>query len=190
MSSAGASQSIGPSVALLRGINVGGKNRLPMKELAAIFEESGCNDVRTYIQSGNVVFRADPTATEDIRSLISASILSRFGFQVPVVTRTDRELEEVVERNPFLHAGAEADKLHVAFLAEQPDDAQVDALDPNRSPGDEFAVLGREVYLHCPNGLARTKLTNSYFDTTLSTTSTMRNWKTVLKLLELATGAG
>ncbi|MXY78615.1 MAG: DUF1697 domain-containing protein [Chloroflexi bacterium] len=190
MSSVGAGQSMSVSVALLRGINVGGKNRLPMKELAAMFVEAGCDDVRTYIQSGNVLFRAGSAPAADIPSLISASILDRFGYRVPVVTRTARELEEIVHRNPFPQAGAEADKLHVAFLAEQPDDAQMDALDPNRSPGDEFAVSGREIYLHCPNGLARTKLTNSYFDSTLSTTSTMRNWKTVRKLLELATGAG
>ena len=75
----------------------------------------------------------------------------------------------------------------MAFLEATPDPANVDALDPDRSPGDEFAVLGREVYLHCPNGMARTKLTNAYFDSRLATTSTMRNWKTVLKLLELAT---
>ena len=116
--------------------------------------------------------------------------MNRFGYRVPVVTRTDQELQEIAHGNPFLDAGAEADKLHVAFLAEQPDDAGVQALDPNRSPGDEFAVLGREVYLHCPNGLARTKLTNSYFDSTLSTTSTMRNWRTVLRLLELTTAVG
>lgn len=180
----------GINVALLRGINVGGKNKLAMKELAAMFVDAGCDDVRTYIQSGNVLFRAEPTLGEDIPSLISASILSRFGYQIPVVTRTARELQEIVQANPFMEAGAEADKLHVVFLAGLPDVAHVDALDPNRSPADEFAVLGREVYLYCPNGLARTKLTNSYFDSRLSTISTMRNWKTVLRLLELSTGVG
>lgn len=175
------------NVALLRGINVGGKNKLPMKELAAMFVDAGCNDVRTYIQSGNVLFRAKPTLDKDIPSLMSASILSRFGYRVPVVTRTTRELQEIVQANPFVEHSAEADKLHVAFLSEMPDRADVDALDPNRSSPDEFAVLGREIYLYCPNGLARTKLTNNYFDSTLSTTSTMRNWKTVLKLLDMAT---
>ena len=180
----------GVNVALLRGINVGGRNQLPMKELAAMFVDVGCDDVRTYIQSGNVLFRMEPTLGEDIPSLISASILSRFGYRIPVVTRTAQELQEIVRSNPFVQAGAEADKLHVVFLAELPDNGHVETLDPNRSPADEFAVVGREVYLHCPNGLARTKLTNSYFDSRLSTTSTMRNWRTVLKLLELATGGG
>ena len=184
------SRATGVNVALLRGINVGGKNRLPMKELAAMFVDVGCEDVRTYIQSGNVLFRTEPTLGKDIPSLISASILSRFGYRVPVVTRTAQELQEIVQSNPFVETSAEADKLHVVFLAELPDGGHVETLDPNRSPADEFAVLGREVYLYCPNGLARSKLTNSYFDSRLSTTSTMRNWRTVLKLLELATGGG
>ena len=184
------SSATGVIVALLRGINVGGKNRLPMKELAALFVDAGCDDVRTYIQSGNVVFRTGPAVGEEISSIISASILSRFGYRVPVITRTAREFQTIVQANPFVEAGADADKLHVFFLADLPDGAQVEALDPDRSPGDEFAVQGREIYLYCPNGVARTKLTNSYFDSGLSTTSTTRNWRTVLRLLELATGAG
>ena len=186
----GRNSATGVTIALLRGINVGGKNRLPMKELAALFVDAGCEDVRTYIQSGNVVFRTGPEGGEDISSVINASILSSFGYRIPVVTRTARDFQEIVRANPFLEAGAEADKLHVMFLAELPDSANVDALDPDRSPGDEFAVQGREIYLYCPNGVARTKLTNSYFDSRLSTTSTTRNWRTVQRLLELATGAG
>ena len=174
-------------VALLRGINVGGKNKLPMKDLAAMFEDAGCHDVKTYIQSGNVLFRAEPPLDNKISSLITESILSRFGYQIPVVTRAARELKEIVKANPFLEHSAELDKLHVAFLSEIPDQAKVEALDANRSAPDEFAVLGNEIYLYCPNGLARTKLTNNYFDSTLSTTSTMRNWKTVLRLLDMAT---
>lgn len=180
----------GANVALLRGINVGGKNKLPMADLSAMFRETGCDDVRTYIQSGNVVFRASTELAGDIPSLISASIIDQFGYSVPVVTRTASEFEEIVQANPFAGIGAEANKLHVMFLADLPDRARVDALDPNRSPGDEFAVLGREVFLHCPNGVARSKLTNAYFDSSLSTTSTSRNWRTVGKLLEMVTAAG
>ena len=184
------SNATGVTIALLRGINVGGKNRMPMKELSALFVDAGCDDVRTYIQSGNVVFRTGPAVGEEISATISASILSRFDYRVPVIIRTAREFQEIVRANPFVEAGAEADKLHVMFLAELPDGANVEALDTDRSPGDEFAVMGREIYLHCPNGVARSKLTNSYFDTRLATISTTRNWRTTLKLLELATGAG
>ena len=190
MTTDGRGSGTGVNVALLRGINVGGKNKLPMKELTALFVEAGCEEVRTYIQSGNVVFRAGSAVEEEISSIISASILERYGYQVPVITRTAGELQEIMEANPFLEAGAETDKLHVMFLAELPDSASVDTLDPERSPGDEFAVRGREVYLHCPNGVARSKLTNSYFDARLSTTSTSRNWRTARKLLALAAGAG
>ncbi len=177
-------------IALLRGINVGGKNKLPMKDLAAMFEDAGCQDVRTYIQSGNVLNRAEPALAQDIPALISASILSRFGYRVPVVTRTAGDLQEVVRANPFAQSEFKPNWLLVLFLADLPDQALVEALDPNRSPGDEFAVVGREVFVNYPNGVARSKLTNNYFDSRLSTTSTARNWRTVNKLLELAASAG
>ena len=190
MTTDGRGSGTGVNIALLRGINVGGKNKLPMKELAALFVDAGCEEVRTYIQSGNVVFRTGSAVGEEISSIISASILERFGYRVPVIVRTAGELEEIAQGNPFVKAGAETDKLHVMLLAELPESASVESLDPERSAGDEFAVLGREIYLHCPNGVARSKLTNSYFDSRLSTTSTSRNWKTVRKLLELAAGPG
>ncbi len=175
------------NVALLRGINVGGKNKLPMKQLAAMFREAGCEDVQTYIQSGNVVFRADPSLAERIPSLISNEILRTFGYQVPVVTRTAEELQEIVQANPF--TAVEENQLLVFFLADSPDPERIAALDPNHSPGDEFAVLGREIFAHYPNGVAGSKLTNSYIDSRLSTTSTGRNLRTVKKLLELASAA-
>lgn len=180
----------GVSVALLRGINVGGKNRLPMKDLVAMFLEVGCEDVRTYIQSGNVLFRGAPAAPGDTSALISALILDHFGYQIPVVTRTAEDLKKVGEANPFVQTGAETDRMYVMFLADEPESGLVRSLDPDRSPGDEYAVLGREIYLHCPNGIARSKLTNGYFDSRLATTSTTRNWKTTLKLVEMATSFG
>ena len=177
------------NIAFLRGINVGGRNRLPMRDLTAMVVDAGCSNVRTYIQSGNVLYQPGTALGDDIPSAISSSILSRFGYRIPVIARTAQELREIVRANPFVKSGADTDKLHVVFLAELPDGEHVGALDPDRSPPDEFAVRGREIYLHCPNGLARSKLTNSYFDSRLSTISTMRNWKTVRKLLELAAGA-
>jgi len=178
------------NIALLRGINVGGKNRLPMKELAAMFVDAGCQDVRTYIQSGNVLFRSGSALRDEVPVLISTVILNRFGYTVPIITRTAYEFAEVVRANPFVNLGSETDKLHVVFLADQPDAARTEALDPDRSPGDEYSAAGREVYLHCPEGLARTKLTNSYFDSRLATTSTTRNWSTVVKLLAMAEARG
>ena len=174
----------GIHVALLRGVNVGGKNMLPMKDLAAMFVAAGCEDVETYIQSGNVVCRARPTLARRLPALVAGAILDRFGYHVPVVIRTAGELGDIVRGNPFLAAGADPDTLHVAFLVDRPSAGRVAALDAHRSPGDEFVVRGREIYLRLPNGAGRTKLTNAYFDAALATTSTVRNWRTVLKLVE------
>ncbi len=174
-------------VALLRGINVGGKNRLPMKDLSAIFRAAGCSRVETYIQSGNVIFQAPERSASRIPSLVAVAIQERLGLSVPVVTRTAAELQQTVGNNPLLRAGADPETLHVAFLAEQPAAARVAALDLRRSPPDEFVVSGREVYIRCPKGIGGSKLTNAYFDSKLATISTLRNWRTVLKLLEMTT---
>lgn len=174
--------------ALLRGINVGGKNKLLMRDLSALFVEAGCEEVRSYIQSGNVVFRANPDLARLVPDLIGEAIATRFDYQVPVLTRTARQLAAIVPSNPFLRAGAEPGKLHVGFLADLPEASDVDALDPQRSPPDEFAVVGREIYFHCPQGLAGTKLTTGYFESKLSTTMTVRNWRTVSRLHAMAGG--
>ncbi len=176
-------------VALLRGINVGGRNKLPMATLRAIFEEQGCRSVRTYIQSGNVVFRASAQLASHIAALARRAIGERTGLTVPVVVRSLEELQTVARCNPYREA-AEQDhrKVIVVFLADKPSAAQVAGLDPERSPPDRFQVHGADVYLHVPNGMARTRLTNAYFDTNLKTTSTARNWRTLLKLLAMAEG--
>lgn len=176
----------GIHVALLRGINVGGKNKLPMTALVEIFKGLGCADVRTYIQSGNVVFSASDALVRRIPTEVAATIEKKLGLTVPVITRSLDEWRTVATTNPFMTAGQDTKKLHVAFLASTPDDANVAAVDPDRSPPDEIVVRGKEIYLFYPNGVARTKLTNAYFDSKLATTSTVRNWNTVLKLLSLA----
>jgi uncharacterized protein (DUF1697 family) len=173
-------------VALLRGINVGGKNKLPMADLVAMFGEAGCRDVRTYIQSGNVIFRVAPARAARIPSTIAAAIEAQLGLRTPVVLRTASELRAIAHGNPFVQAGADPDSLHVVFLADAPDRARVEALDPHRSSPDELDVRGREIFLRLPNGVARSKLTNAYFDTRLATTTTMRNWRTVQKLAEMS----
>ena len=176
----------GTYVALLRGINVAGKNRLPMKDLRAMFERAGCSDVRTYIQSGNVVFGASAKVAAQVGAQVTAAIAKQLGLKVPVVVRTASELAAVVADNPFLREGEALTRLHVAFLAHAPNEAAFAALDPERSPPDRFGLLGRELFLCCPNGMGRTRLTNDYLDRTLGTVSTVRNWNTVLALFELA----
>ena len=168
-------------VALLRGINVGGKNALPMKELAQMFSSAGCTGVRTFIQSGNVIFDA-PAGAAGIGDAIKEKIEKRYGYRIPVILRTSRQLNKTIRDNPFLKAGVDEKMLHVYFLADTPNARAMDGLDPARSAPDAFHLRGQEIYLHLPNGMARTKLTNAYFDSKLSTTCTARNWATVLKL--------
>ena len=175
-------------IALLRGINVGGHHKVPMKDLRAILAENGI-DARTYIQSGNVVF--DGEAEEKaLAARLSALIEDRFGFAVPVILRTAEELENCRDRNPF-PLDEEPTELRfraVLFLSESPNPEAVATLDPNRSPPDRFIVSGREIYVIYPNGSARSKLTNAYFDRALKTTVTARNWRTLLKLIEMGRG--
>ena len=175
-------------VALLRGINLG-KRRLPMKELARIFEKAGATDVRTYIQSGNVVYRAGAALGRRIPNLVEAMIAERFDFDVPVVTRTAAELTAIVRANPYAgEAEANPKSVHVGFLRDEPSASAVAALDPDRSPPDTFVVRAREIYFHFPNGMGKSMLTNPWFDSRLGTVSTMRNWRTVTTLEEMARG--
>ena len=175
------------SIALLRGINVGGKNILPMKSLAALFENAGCRDVATVIQSGNVVFRAEAALTAQLPELIRKAILRAHQIDVPVILRSAAELKKIAARHPHLKPGTELKLLYVGFLAKRPGAAKVAALDPKRSPEDVYSVHGREVYVrYSPAGSARSKFTNQYIDTRLGTVSTLRNWNTVLKLNDLA----
>jgi uncharacterized protein (DUF1697 family) len=174
-----------PHVALLRGINVGGKHKLPMKDLVAMFAQAGCGDVRSYIQSGNIIFTAAPDLSSRLSGMITAQIQKRFGFEAPVVLRTAAQLAKVITNNPFIQTGVAEEQLHVMFLAGPPDSASVRRLDPARSAPDEFLVRGQEIYLRFPHGMGRSKLTTQYFDSILSTLSTVRNWRTATKLLEL-----
>lgn len=160
-----------------------------MPELAAIFADAGCEDVRTYIASGNVVYRAAPALAARIPGLVEEAIRKGHGFDCPVVGRSAAELDTIVAGNPFADAALSDPKtVHVAFLRDRPAKSKVSALDPDRSPPDTFVVKGREVYLHYPQGSARSKLTNHWLDTRLGTVSTSRNWRTVVKLREMARG--
>lgn len=175
-------------VALMRGINVGGKNRIGMKDLANVFADAGCKDVQTFIQSGNVIVDAPARILRSLETRIPQEIESRFGFRSPVVLRSREALQEVIRRNPFVTAKVPAESLHVMFLSGEPEASGIAKLDPDRSPPDSFVVSGLEIYLCMPNGMGRTKLTNAYFDAKLGVVSTVRNWQTVQKLLELMSG--
>jgi uncharacterized protein (DUF1697 family) len=137
-------------LALLRAINLGPNNKILMSDLAKVFVGVGCNNVRTYIQSGNVIFEAAPELSQRLPDLIRTEIERRFGLHVPTILRTIREMRGVVNRNPFLKEGVEGDVLHVLFLADRPKAVAVQGLDPNRSPPNRFVVRGKEIYLLFP----------------------------------------
>ncbi len=171
--------------ALLRGINVGGKNKIPMAELKSLFSSLGFRDVATYIQSGNVVFRSPAGDAHDIAAGIEQRIAEVFGVSVTVLLRTPAELGEIADSSPFLGDESDLAKLHVVFLDGQPAANANTQLDPKRSPPDQFSLRGREIYLHLPNGAARSKLTIDYFERRLGVKATARNWNTLIKLLAL-----
>lgn len=173
-------------VAWLRGINVGGKNSLPMATLVELCAAAGATDVRTYIQSGNVVARIPPRKLTRFATTLEAAIVDAVGFEAPVILRSVAALQAAVRDNPYLARGVSADQLHLGFVRDRPTAARVAALDHDRSPPDAFTVKGDHVYLHLPNGVGRSKLTNAYFDRALGTITTVRNWRTVLAVLELA----
>jgi uncharacterized protein (DUF1697 family) len=159
-----------------------------MAELVELFTSAGCREVRSYIQSGNVVFEAPSRVAARVPAVVGEAIRERFDFDAPIVLRSLEELDVVIRNSPFVDRGEPDRALHVVFLADTPPAGRVRELDPQRSPDDSFVVQGRDIYLWLPNGVARSKLTNDYFDSKLKTVSTCRNWRTVMALHALMRG--
>ena len=174
-------------VALLRGINVGGQKAVSMERLRGSFAAMGFRDVRTYVQSGNVVFETAADTCDALTRKIEEGICRDFGFSVIVILRTAKELQKIVKTNPFLsEEGIEQAKLHVTFLARPPVNAALKNLEALPASPDRFRLMGREIYLYCPDGYGRTKLSNNAFEKRLSVAATTRNWKTTTALCEMA----
>lgn len=174
-------------IALLRGINIGRKKRIKMADLKEFFELMDFKNIKTYLQSGNVIFEYNLGNTEEIANGIEKKLIKTYEFPVNVIIRTKNELEDIINSNPFINEdNVEIDKLHVTFLHEMPDKVIVSNLDMKKSENEKFKIIGKEIYLYLPNGYARTKLNNNIFEKKLNTIATTRNWKTVNKLLELA----
>jgi uncharacterized protein (DUF1697 family) len=172
-------------VCLLRGVNVSGRRRVDMKSLRELFVGLGHRDVTTYVQSGNVVFTGRKASPATLARTIEKQIANDLDVDVTALVRTADELADVAGANPFLDAGADPASLHVTFLADKPDGARLDSVDPSGFSPDEFHVRGREIYLRCPNGYGRTKLNNAFWERRAGVAATTRNWKTVTKLREL-----
>ncbi|HSG46608.1 MAG TPA: DUF1697 domain-containing protein, partial [Longimicrobiales bacterium] len=142
--------------------------------------------VRSYIQSGNVVFLTQERSAPVLVRTVERAIADAFGFDVPVILRTADEMAAVVRGNPFLPDGADPSKLHVTFLADEPSPGVMVDFSSYRQGPDEVRLRGREAYLHCPEGLARTKLTPAFLERALGSASTTRNWRTVNTVLDMA----
>jgi uncharacterized protein (DUF1697 family) len=169
-------------VGLLRGVNVGGTNKLAMADLRSLFEDLGFSGVRTFIQSGNVVFAS---GHQPASLALEAAIAQRFGIETDVVLRSSSELGGVVAANPFPHDLARS--VHVGFMARAPGQAALEALEPERFEAERFAVVGTEAYVYLPAGVGPSKLP-AYLARRLGTPITFRNWSTVNRLLELSAG--
>jgi uncharacterized protein (DUF1697 family) len=172
-------------IALFRGINVGGKNKLPMKDLVAALEDLGCQDVATYIQSGNAVFRSEERDASSISDGITARIGERHGFEPRVLVLSSEELEKTIRSNPFPEAESEPKTLHLYFLDVPPELPDLDALEGIKGERERFVLANGAFYLHAPDGLGRSKLAANV-ERLLGVPATARNWRTVGKVMEMA----
>jgi uncharacterized protein (DUF1697 family) len=173
-------------ISLLRGINVGGHKRVKMDQLRKSFEALGFEQVKTYIQSGNVVFRAGKVSPVALSKKIEAKILGHFGFSVSVILRTQDEMDRTIQSNPFLkESGIDQAKLHVTFLSEAPAPAALRKFEALIAAPDKSRYAGTEIYFYLPNGMSQSSLWKTSWERVLSVVNTTRNWKTVNSLYQL-----
>lgn len=173
-------------ISLLRAVNVGGAGKIPMAELRELFESLKLQDVRTFIQTGNVIFRTPEKDLAKLARKLEAAIEKRFAFRTSVILRTPEDLRDLLSRNPFQkREGISPSKLLVVFLESQPDAECCGKLEAIPMDPEELAVSGRELFIYYPNGMARPSFSQSVFDRALKIPGTGRNWNTVNKLLAL-----
>lgn len=172
-------------VALIRGINVGGNQKLSMMDLRGLMSALGYTDVTTYIQSGNVVFTSARDHPAEREREIELQITRDTGLEVSVMIRTQVELAAVIEGNPFQEATSRPTELHVSFLSAPPDERQLAEVDPGQFEPDEYRLGDRVLYLRCPNGVGRSKLAAYPWERRLGVRATSRNWNTVTTLLSM-----
>ncbi len=170
-------------ISLLRGINVSGQKIIKMTVLKNMYEELGFTNVKTYLQSGNVIFETSNKENAHLEKKISAMINTKFGFDVTVIVLTKDELNDIIEKNVFTNNSSKDPAfLHITFLASGPKDLDFESIISKRAVGEEIAIKENAVYLYCPHGYGKTKLTNNFLETKLNVKATTRNWKTVTEL--------
>jgi uncharacterized protein (DUF1697 family) len=174
-------------ISMLRGVNVGGHNKIKMDALRALYESLKLRDAQTYVQSGNVIFRTDERDISRLAKRIEDGIERKFGFRPDVILRTAAEMRAVIARKPFAKRhGIEPNKLLVTFLASDPGEEAREKVRQIKRDLEELRIDGRELYVYFPNGIGRSKLSWAALEKTLKTTGTGRNWNSVTKVLEMA----
>ncbi|MGB1249395.1 MAG: DUF1697 domain-containing protein [Candidatus Promineifilaceae bacterium] len=174
-------------ISLLRGINVGGHKKIKMADLRALYATLDVTNVRSYIQSGNVVFDSAEQNRQILASQIETAIEGAYGFYVPVLLRTADELAQLIEQNPLLSFTDGDGKNHyVLFLGNLLNETQLAKLGTSIEGKEQFVVLGDAILIYYPNGAGRSKLSTNYFERKLGISGTMRNWRSVNKLLSMA----
>lgn len=176
-------------IALLRGINLGNRNKILMADLKELFINLGFSDIKTYIQTGNVVFNSPKDENPVVLSdTIEKEIFSVFGFNVSVIIRTDKELEEILENNPFIELGiTDTNRFHLTFLEKPPKKESLELMRnfSNISGNDKFRIVGKTVFIYCSEQYMNTKFGNNFFEKKLDIRASTRNWKTASKIYEL-----
>ncbi|MDF2447995.1 MAG: hypothetical protein K0R26_499 [Bacteroidota bacterium] len=174
-------------IAILRGINVSGHKLIKMDHLITLCVGLGFENTKTYIQSGNIIFQFKKSKNKAIEKLLENALRSEYDFDVPVIIKTQQEMQTVFENNPFLKKRNEdPTKLHATFLNDIPEKSEVDTLQKVKYPPDEFIVDENCIYLFCPNGYGNTKLNNTFLENKLKVSATTRNWKTITSLVKIA----
>ncbi|MCX6333441.1 MAG: DUF1697 domain-containing protein [Bacteroidia bacterium] len=176
------------AVSFLRGVNMTGHNMIRMAELSDLYRKIGFKDAETYIQSGNVVFSLnDNSDIQSIASEIEGAIFKRFKYTIPVLIRTAGEIKKIISANPFQKDNDfDPVKLAVIFLYDDPMDDQTEKVRTIDYPPDKFKIIGKEIFIYCPNGFGRTKLYTNFFEKKMKVTGTARNWKTINTILSIA----
>ncbi|MBC7425021.1 MAG: DUF1697 domain-containing protein [Bacteroidia bacterium] len=175
-------------IAIVRGINVGGKKVL-MADFKVLLEGLKYSNINTYIQSGNVIFRSAKKLEATLEKEIFNAMARKFGFVSPVIVTTFDYMKNVAGHNPFLkEKDIDLTKLHVTFLADEPSKEALKTISELSFPPDKFIIKDKTVYLYCPVNYGETKLSNKFFESKLKVTATTRNWNTVNKLVEIGEG--
>lgn len=172
-------------ICLLRGINVGGNRKIKMADLRTALSTIKLENVKTYIQSGNIYFESKENNYRKLESQITDLILTKFGYKVPVMVRQSKELKAIFENNPYLSEEEDLKMIHVAFLSERPTVESFEELNIEKFAPDKAQLLERAVYIHYPKGSYKSKLSGNFLEKKLNVKVTARNWKTVLKLVEM-----